>query len=73
MKNRLDKLLSIKSLVTLAMTAVFCTLALRQSISGQEFFDGVHHRHRLFQDPDHQERRQFLNSGKAANRIPQYP
>lgn len=37
MKNRLDKLLSIKSLVTLAMTAVFCILALRQSISGQEF------------------------------------
>ena len=37
MKNRLDKLLSIKSLVTLAMTAVVCTLALRQSISGQEF------------------------------------
>ena len=37
MKNRLDKLLSIKSLVTLAMTAVFYTLALRQSISGQEF------------------------------------
>ena len=37
MKNRLDKLLSIKSLVTLAMTLVFCTLALRQSISGQEF------------------------------------
>ena len=34
MENRLDKLLSIKSLVTLAMTAVFCTLALRQSISG---------------------------------------
>ena len=37
MKNRLDKLLSIKSLVTLAMTVVFCTLALQQSISGQEF------------------------------------
>ena len=37
MENRLDKLLSIKSLVTLAMTVVFCTLALRQSISGQEF------------------------------------
>ena len=37
MKTRLDKLLSIKSLVALAMTAVFCTLALRQSISGQEF------------------------------------
>ena len=37
MKNRLDKLLSIKSLVTLAMTAVFCNLALSQIISGQEF------------------------------------
>ena len=37
MKNRLDKLLSIKSLVTLAMTVVFCTLALRQSSSGPEF------------------------------------
>lgn len=37
MKNRLDKLLSIKSLVTLAMTGVFCVLALRQDISGQEF------------------------------------
>ena len=37
MKNRLDKLLSIKRLVTLAMTAEFCTLAKRQSISGQEF------------------------------------
>ena len=44
MKNRLDKLLSIKSLVTLAMTAVFCTLALRQSISGQdapEIMEGI--------------------------------
>lgn len=37
MKSRLDKLLSIKSLVTLAMTAVFCVLALRGSVSGQEF------------------------------------
>jgi hypothetical protein len=37
MKSRLDKLLSIKSLVTLAMTAVFCILALRRVISGQEF------------------------------------
>ncbi len=37
MKSRLDKLLSIKSLVTLAMTGVFCVLALRQDISGQEF------------------------------------
>ena len=37
MKARLDKLLSIKSLVTLAMTLVFCVLALRQNIGGQEF------------------------------------
>lgn len=37
MKSRLDKLLSIKSLVTLAMTGVFCILTLRQDISGQEF------------------------------------
>ena len=37
MRSRLDKLLSIKSLVTLAMTAVFCILALRRVISGQEF------------------------------------
>lgn len=37
MKSRLDKLLSIKSLVTLAMTAVFCALALRRDISSQEF------------------------------------
>ena len=37
MKSRLDKLLSIKSLVTLAMTAVFCVLALRGCLSGQDF------------------------------------
>lgn len=37
MKSRLDKLLSIKSLVTLAMTGIFCVLALRGSLSGQEF------------------------------------
>ena len=37
MKNRLEKLLSIKSLVTLAMTVVFCVLALLRQISGQEF------------------------------------
>ena len=37
MKSRLDKLLSIKSLVTLAMTMVFCVLALRGSLSGQDF------------------------------------
>ena len=37
MKTRLDKLLSIKSLVTLAMTVVFCVLALRGCLSGQDF------------------------------------
>ena len=37
MKNRLEKLLTIKSLVTLAMTVVFCVLALLRQISGQEF------------------------------------
>ncbi len=37
MKNRLDKLLSIKSLVTLAMTGIFCVLALRGNLSGQDF------------------------------------
>ena len=37
MKNRLDKLLSIKSLVTLAMTGIFCMLALRGELSGQDF------------------------------------
>lgn len=37
MKSRLDKLLSIKSLVTLAMTMVFCVLALRGELSGQDF------------------------------------
>lgn len=37
MKSRLDKLLTIKSLVTLALTLVFCVLALRGSLSGQDF------------------------------------
>ena len=37
MKSRMDKLLSIKSLVTLAMTVVFCVLALRGVLTGQDF------------------------------------
>ncbi len=37
MKSRLDKLLSIKSLVTLAMTVVFCVLALRGALTGRDF------------------------------------
>lgn len=37
MRNRLEKLLTIKSLVTLTMTLVFSILACRGDISGQEF------------------------------------
>ena len=37
MKSRLDKLLSIKILVTLAMTLVFCVLALKGALTGQDF------------------------------------
>ncbi len=37
MRDRLNKLLTIKSLVTLAMTLVFCVLALRGVLDGQDF------------------------------------
>lgn len=37
MKERLNKLFSIKSLVTLALTAVFCALSLLGVVSGAEF------------------------------------
>lgn len=37
MKERFAKLLAVKSLVTLALTIVFCVLAIRGTISGQEF------------------------------------
>jgi len=37
MRSRLEKLLTIKSLVTLSMTLVFSILACRGDISGQEF------------------------------------
>ena len=37
MKERLYKLLSIKSLVTLSMTLVFSVLAMRGDVSGQDF------------------------------------
>lgn len=37
MKERFSNLLTIKSLVTLAMTIVFCILALRGVLTGQEF------------------------------------
>lgn len=37
MQNRIANLLTVKSLVTVALTAVFSVLALRGSISGTEF------------------------------------
>lgn len=37
MKAKLAKLVDVKSLVTLALTIVFCVLALTEAISGQEF------------------------------------
>jgi hypothetical protein len=36
-RERIEKLLSIKSLVTLAMTLVFCLLALKGVLSGRDF------------------------------------
>ena len=37
MKERLNKLLTVKSIGTILLTAVFAVLALRGTISGQEF------------------------------------
>ena len=37
MQNRLANLLTVKSIVTIVLTAVFSVLALRESISGTEF------------------------------------
>ena len=37
MKEKLAKLVDVKSIMTLLLTAVFCLLALRGIISGQEF------------------------------------
>ena len=37
MQNRIANLLTVKSIVTIALTAVFSVLALRGSISGTEF------------------------------------
>ena len=36
-KKRLSNLLTVKSLVTLVLTAIFAVLALRETISGTEF------------------------------------
>lgn len=37
MRNRLEKLLTIKSIVTLTMTLVFCVLSLRGIVTGSQF------------------------------------
>ena len=37
LKKRLTNLLTVKSIVTVALTAVFSVLALRETISGTEF------------------------------------
>ena len=37
MKNIIDKLLTVKSLVTLSLTAVFSVLSIRGDISGEQF------------------------------------
>ena len=37
MKERLDKLLSVKSIVTIVLTAIFAVLSIRGTIGGQEF------------------------------------
>lgn len=37
MQNRITNLLTVKSIVTIALTAVFSVLALRGTISGTEF------------------------------------
>ncbi|MBQ3072015.1 MAG: hypothetical protein IJD20_01830 [Oscillospiraceae bacterium] len=37
MKQRLDKLLSVKSIITIFCTLIFTCLTLRGTISGQEF------------------------------------
>ena len=37
MKERLDKLLTVKSIVTIALTVVFCILSATGKISGDQF------------------------------------
>lgn len=37
MNERLDKLLSVKSIVTLFLTIVFCVLSIKGVISGEQF------------------------------------
>lgn len=37
MKEAIDKLLTVKSIVTIALTVVFCILALTGKVSGEQF------------------------------------
>lgn len=37
MKERLSKLLTVKSIVTVALTIVFCILSVRESLSSRDF------------------------------------
>lgn len=37
MKQKLAKLINVKSIVTLMMTIVFCILAVKQSVSAEQF------------------------------------
>ena len=37
MEKRLSNLLTVKSIVTLALTVVFCVLSIRGTLTGQEF------------------------------------
>lgn len=37
LKDRLAKLISVKSLVTLLLSTVFCVLAVRGTVSGEQF------------------------------------
>ncbi len=39
LKQRIAALLKVKSLVTLALTAVFCGLAWREVVSGEQFMN----------------------------------
>ena len=47
LKKRFANLLTVKSIVTVTLTAVFSALALRGTISGTEFPDHLHGGHRF--------------------------
>ena len=37
MKDRIAKLIDVKSIITIALTAVFCVLAIRKDVSSEQF------------------------------------